>query len=282
MLCFFVTDLHGKKKRFIKLLKTVSEKKPELLFIGGDIFPSYLFQTVTQEEFLNNFILAGLEKLKKEMSGNYPRVFVILGNDDGKLIENEIIKSEKNGLWQYIHQKKIELKGFKIFGYNYSPPSPFLLKDWERYDVSRYVDPGCVSPEEGSYTVETSDYEKKYTTIKSDLNEMVKDEDLSKSIFLFHAPPYKTNLDRADLDGKMIDHVPLDVHVGSIAIRRFIEEYQPMLTLHGHIHESTRLMGAWKQQMGNTFAFNAAHDGGELSIIEFDLNDLNNVERVLY
>ncbi|MCK5077365.1 MAG: metallophosphoesterase [Calditrichia bacterium] len=282
MLCFFVTDLHGKKKRFIKLLKTVSEKKPELLFIGGDIFPSYLFQTVTQEEFLNDFILAGLEKLKKEMSGNYPRVFVILGNDDGKLIENEIIKSEKNGLWQYIHQKKIELKGFKIFGYNYSPPSPFLLKDWERYDVSRYVDPGCVSPEEGSYTVETSDYEKKYTTIKSDLNEMVKDEDLSKSIFLFHAPPYKTNLDRADLDGKMIDHVPLDVHVGSIAIRRFIEEYQPMLTLHGHIHESTRLMGAWKQQMGNTFAFNAAHDGGELSIIEFDLNDLNNVERVLY
>jgi len=34
------------------------------------------------------------------------------------------------------------------------PPTPFLLKDWEKYDVSAYVDPGCVSPEEGYHRVE--------------------------------------------------------------------------------------------------------------------------------
>jgi len=35
--------------------------------------------------------------------------------------------------------------------------------------------------------------------------------------------------------------------VGSIAVRRFIEERQPLLTLHGHIHESARLTGDWRE-----------------------------------
>ena len=90
-------------------------------------------------------------------------------------------------------------------------------------------------------------------------------------MFLFHAPPHDTVLDRAALDGKMIDHVPLDVHVGSIAIRRFVEQRQPLLTLHGHVHESARLMGAWRQQLGRTWIFGAAHDGPELALVRFDL-----------
>jgi len=40
---------------------------------------------------------------------------------------------------------------------------------------------------------------------------------------VLHSPPYDTGLDRAALDGRSVDHAPLDVHVGSIAIRRFIE-----------------------------------------------------------
>ncbi len=46
---------------------------------------------------------------------------------------------------------------------------------------------------------------------------------------------------------RMVDHVPLDVHVGSIAIRRFIEARQPLAALHGHVHESARLTGAWRE-----------------------------------
>jgi len=114
-----------------------------------------------------------------------------------------------------------------------------------------------------------------------DLIALAENEDLSKAIFLFHSPPYQTLLDRAGLDGKMIDHVPMDLNVGSIAIKRFIEERQPLLTLHGHIHESTRLTGFWQQQIGNTYAFNAAHDGQELSIIKFNPADLASSERVI-
>ena len=98
-------------------------------------------------------------------------------------------------------------------------------------------------------------------------------ENLEKSIFLFHTPPYKTNLDRAALDGKMIDYVPLDVHVGSIAVKYFIEKQQPLVTLHGHIHESARITGCWKDKIGRTYCFSAAHDGPELALVSFDLEN---------
>ena len=100
-----------------------------------------------------------------------------------------------------------------------------------------------------------------------------------RSIFLFHAPPYGGNLDRAALDGVIVDHAPLDVHVGSVAIRRFIESYQPRLTLHGHIHESSRLTRHWRERIGRTHCFNGATDDDGLAVIRFDLEDLEAAKR---
>jgi Icc-related predicted phosphoesterase len=98
---------------------------------------------------------------------------------------------------------------------------------------------------------------------------------------LFHAPPHQTKLDRAALDGKMVDHVPLDVHVGSIAIRRFIEARQPLLTLHGHVHESARLTGSWQDRINRTLMLSAAHDGPELALVRFELERLEAATRRL-
>ena len=156
-----------------------------------------------------------------------------------------------------------------------------MLKDWERYDVSRFTDPGCISPEKGQRTVEVDPDEIRFGTIAADLERLAGDRDLADAICLFHSPPYRTDLDRAALDGKSVDHVPLDVHVGSIAIQRFIEERQPALTLHGHIHEAPRLTGSWRQKIGRTHAFTAAHDGPELALVRFELDDLENATREL-
>ncbi len=68
-----------------------------------------------------------------------------------------------------------------------------------------------------------------------------------------------------------MDHAPVDVHVGSIAVRRFIEARQPLLTLHGHVHESARLTGTWQDRIGRTVCLSAAHDGPELALVRFDL-----------
>ena len=284
-LCFFVSDLHGSISRYESLFKLIEKEKPSAVFMGGDLLPSGMFaftsNSLASSDFIEDILKKGFIDLKNKLGTDYPEVFLILGNDDGRADESIFIEYEKLGIWKYIHGKKVEFQDYSIYGYSYVPPTPFMLKDWERYDVSRYVDPGCFPPEEGAFSVEVNKKLIPFLTIKKDLEELTKDDNLSKSVFLFHSPPYQTHLDRAALDGKMFEHVPLDVNVGSIAIKRFIEERQPMLTLHGHIHESTSITGYWQQKTGNTISMNAAHNGTELSLIRFYLDDLEGSWREL-
>jgi len=282
---FFVSDLHGSISRYEKLFLLIEKETPAVIFMAGDLLPSGMFaftsSSGTVAGFIDDVLKKGFVDLKKKMGVSYPEVFLILGNDDGRADEDAFIKGEQQGIWKYIHGRKVEFDEYRIYGYAYVPPTPFMLKDWERYDVSRYVDPGCTPPEEGAHSVKVDRKQMQFKTIQKDLNELTGDDDLSKSIFLFHSPPYQTHLDRAALDGRTFEHVPLDVHVGSIAIKRFIEERQPMLTMHGHIHESTSITGYWQHKIGNTIAMNAAHDEKELSLIRFDLDDLGSARREL-
>ncbi len=278
--CIFVSDLHGKIDRYRKLFGAVSGERPKAVFIGGDIMPNF-GRADTRGDFLEDFLFAGLSRLRDALGESYPRVFVILGNDDGRAVEESFIEAAEAGLISYIHGRKEVFGRHTVCGYSFAPPSPFLLKDWERYDVSRYVDPGCVSPEEGWRTVAVDPDEARFATIAEDLDALAGSDDLENAVFLFHAPPHESNLDRAALDGKTVDHVPLDVHVGSIAIRRFIEKMQPLLTLHGHIHESARITGSWRDTFGRTIALSAAHDGPELALVRFDLENPSMATREL-
>ncbi|HLP48776.1 MAG TPA: metallophosphoesterase [Candidatus Kapabacteria bacterium] len=276
--CFFVSDLHGNMGWYEKLFKQILAERPAAVFIGGDLLPSPLKKLTTStgnieyKSFINDFLVEELKKIKETLGKHYPSVFVILGNDDGRMEETTMLEATSQGVWLYCHNRSIPWRNFTVYGYSYIPPSPFRLKDWERYDVSRYVDPGCTAPAEGILSVPVPEYQLKWATIAEDLETLTVDKNLENAIFLFHSPPYKSRLDRAALDGKMIEYVPLEVHVGSIAIRRFIEERQPLITLHGHVHESSRLTGSWRERFNQTESFNASHDGPELSLIRFDPN----------
>ncbi|MDD4857108.1 MAG: metallophosphoesterase [Candidatus Krumholzibacteria bacterium] len=278
--CFFVSDLHGKVERYRKLFDAIAAEEPRAVFIGGDILPNFGYVD-TQDDFLEDFLFAELVRLRIDLGETYPSVFIILGNDDGRAVEKSLIEASADGLLSYMHGRKGLFERWTVYGYSHSPPSPFLLKDWERYDVSRFVDPGCVSPEEGMRTVPISPDEARFETIARDLETLAGSDDLENAVFLFHAPPHKSNLDRAGLDGRHVDHAPLDVHVGSIAIRRFIETRQPLLTLHGHVHESARITGSWRERFGRTVALSAAHDGPELALVRFDLEDPASAAREL-
>lgn len=77
----------------------------------------------------------------------------------------------------------------------------------------------------------------------------------------FHAPPYDTMLDLAPkLDKNLnvvmrFDGSPEMEHVGSKSVRTFIEQYQPKIGLHGHIHEA-----AADQRIGRTLVVNPGSD----------------------
>jgi len=282
---FFVSDLHGHLRRYKKLFTAISQEKPKAVFIGGDFlplaWPAHDSLNFTHQDFFNDFLVKNLLALRQELLADYPKIFLVMGNDDSRFEEAAVLDAATQGVWEYIHNRKVVFGDFSIYGYAYVPPTPFRLKDWERYDVSRYIDPGTISPEEGLRSIPVSDQEKIYSTIKEDLDRLTRNEDLTKAVFLFHSPPYKTKLDLSYLKGKMIDYVPLDHHLGSIAIRRFIEARQPLLTLHGHVHEAARLSRSWRDRIGRTHCFSAAHDGPELALIRFQLEQLDAASKEL-
>jgi len=278
--CFFVSDLHGTTSRCRALFEAMKAERPDAVFVGGDLMPPFGHRHA-EGGFLKPFLFEELSRLRRELGGAYPRVFVILGNDDPRAVEESLVEASASGILSYMHGRRETFRQWTVYGYSICPPSPFLLKDWERYDVSRFVDPGCVSPEEGRLTVPVSSDELAFETIALDLEELAGSDDLTNAVFLFHAPPYKSTIDRAALDGRFVDHVPLDVHVGSIAIRRFIEAAQPLVTLHGHVHESARITGSWRDRIGRTIVLSAAHDGPELALVRFDLEDPEGATREL-
>lgn len=89
-------------------------------------------------------------------------------------------------------------------------------------------------------------------------------KDMSNTIFCLHCPPYDTELDMAPkLDEELRPIIQrggmVMVHAGSQAVRQAIEKYQPLLGLHGHIHESK---GAFK--IGRTLCLNAGSEYSQL------------------
>ena len=253
------------------------------MFLGGDLLPRSAFSAIqsTQDDFLDDYLVPIFTRTRAALGVDYPDIFLILGNDDPRREEERFVAAATDGIWHYIHGRRLFLRDFPIYGLAYVPPTPFLLKDWERYDVSRYVPPGCVSPEEGRRSVPAESSEIKWATIQKDIASLVGEDLMDRAVFLFHTPPSDTPLDRAALDGKTYEYVPLDVHVGSIAVKRFIEERQPLLTLHGHVHEAARLTGEWKIQIGRTICINGAHDGPELALVRFELDSPENATRDL-
>ena len=85
-------------------------------------------------------------------------------------------------------------------------------------------------------------------------------EEPENAIFNLHVPPYGSGLDTANEMNEDLTLVyrggqPNPVPVGSTAVRQILEEYQPLLALHGHIHESRG-----EARIGRTLAINTGSE----------------------
>ena len=70
-LCFFVSDLHGKKDRYNKLFRKIEEERPYSVFLGGDLLPSGMFNYTADSDYSDNFVknilIKGFSKIKKRL-----------------------------------------------------------------------------------------------------------------------------------------------------------------------------------------------------------------------
>jgi Icc-related predicted phosphoesterase len=108
-------------------------------------------------------------------------------------------------------------------------------------------------------------------------------KDVKNSIFNFHCPPFDTGLDVApkldkDLRPVVVTGELMKIPVGSTAVLKAIEKYQPLVGMHGHIHESPG-----EVKIGQTICFNAGseYQSGILRGYVIDL-EKNKVKQCLH
>lgn len=242
------------------MFSKVNKEKADVLIIGGDIIPHDLEIIGMsgsdilwgQEKYLRDVFVPAI---KVQMGIRPIPVYLDLSNDDF-MSTRKVLEQYDGILFHLLHQRKHPLTdSADIIGYMNVPPTPFGRKDWEKPDTSeqRYA-PGNFISVDGSISV-NGELRRTFLDLRSD-DTIERDLDrLSESIdkpfiFISHAPPYKTPLD-VIYDG---------THVGSLAVRKFIEKWAEkgllIISFHGHIHESPRRSGSICTKIGNTLCIN--------------------------
>ncbi|WP_338025988.1 hypothetical protein [Acidianus manzaensis] len=281
----FTSDLHGSDIVFKKFLNAGKMYKADALIIGGDLAGKALvpiielgngkyeiegktiessdlnsaikeirdhgnyYTIVSKEEYedmlndkrkvdekfktamtdvVRNWIKIAEEKYKD----NKIPIYVNLGNDDPEYLFDVI---EESDIMTKAEGKVLQIEKYEMISFGYVNPTP--------WNTPREM------PEE-----------KLYEALKKEVSKL---SDTSMAIYNFHAPPYGSNLDNAPLLDNNLKPVVkggelVFTHVGSTSVRKVIEETQPLLGLHGHIHESRGF-----DKIGRTIVLNPGSEYGE-------------------
>jgi Icc-related predicted phosphoesterase len=182
-----------------------------------------------------------MQLAEEKLKDSKVRIFVAPGNDDEMEIDAVIANAKRVELAE---GRVIDIGGFEMMSSGWANPTPWhTYREAPEEELARRMEPMIAQ-------------------IK----------DMSRAIFNFHPPPYGTALDEAPaLDENLqVMHGGRALrHVGSTAVREAIDKHQPMLSLHGHIHE-----GKGITRIGRTLAINtgSAYEEGILmsAVVELD------------
>ena len=280
MKVFFATDIHGSEICWRKFLNAAAFYKADVVVLGGDVtgkimvpitsFPGYWQVTVRGQQYRLE-TQQELEEIQRQIrnSGSYPAIVTpdelrYLSDTDGA-VDRRFTVEMTQSLDRWLDMADGKLKGGQI---------PCVLNGgnddiWEIDDIIESSP--CVSFGEGKMldlggfhlvsmgwtnptpwnTFREAPEDQLAAKIEAVVSEI---PDMERAIFNFHAPPYGTGLDEAPA----LDETLRPTHggavmkaVGSTAVRDAILAHQPMLSVHGHIHESRGI-----KRMGRTLAMN--------------------------
>jgi Icc-related predicted phosphoesterase len=281
MKVLYTSDLHGGIHLYQELLALAISSSPEIIVLGGDLLPSfpptkrYEDMVPNQKTFTDQFLSPFFKRILETTS--VKQVFLIPGNWD--LGYSYLFKEPKEGIMD-LNQRSYRLKnGYELIGYPFVPPTPFRPKDYEKIDDEEAAWP----PQKNPSYIRSSDqtdqlisidphlYLRQRETIREDLNRLPRPLYQKRAIYIMHSPPFGTRLDFIQ-GGKS---------AGSRSIKAFIEEFQPFLTLHGHIHESPEISGAYFDRIGETLSINpgqftgTSRDVHKLHAVTFEIENVD-------
>ena len=277
----YTSDLHGDPELYRAVGEAALRTSARAVVLGGDLCPgtpsaSSIHLPRSQPEFLLKEVSPMIENWKRDHPAL--RVFAIPGNDDCQTILAALNELEQKGLVENLHQRALRLDSYTLVGLSFVPPTPFSIKDFERRDskgdsarepqISRSV----VGTPGGFREVEDFDrYLESLPSLEEELEALTLD-DPSRTVAVIHCPPFGTRCD------VLFNGQP----IGSRALRRWIERGQPLLTLHGHIHESPKMSGAFFDRIGRTLVVNPGASARIPHLVQIDLENLSALEHSVY
>lgn len=250
---FFTSDLHGDGARYEQLLASAAAHRPRAVLIGGDLGPHGAREegVARQRLFLQGFLVEFARRLREATPET--QLLLMMGNDDWRA-NHDCLEAQDGALWRVLHERVVEVDGVPVAGLSYVPITPFAIKDWERWEDGDEESParleGVVS-RDGRLLPHRFDPEHRSPSIAEALEALAAKAPAERTVFVFHSPARDTACDR----------IASGAHVGSRAIRRFLERHQPPLLLSGHIHEAPRVSSAYRDAIGRTVVVNPGQFG---------------------
>ena len=279
---FFATDIHGSDICWSKFLNAGKFYEADVLILGGDmtgkaVVPfvhqggkNYMVTLLEQEFQLTNEDELAEMKKRVRSRGYYPYLttpdeIAELDKDPdlvSQIFLQEVLKVVQQ--WMDLADKKLDGTDMKVYC---CPGNDDMDEVDEIIRASRRVllVEGQVTPLDPVHEMIASGWsnrtpwdthrEEDEDQLKARYEAMISRlKDPKNAVFNIHVPPYKSGLDDApelDKDLRPVLAGQSIIPVGSKALRSVIEEHQPLLGLHGHIHE-----GRGTSRIGKTLCVN--------------------------
>lgn len=286
---FYAGDVHGSRVCWKKFVNAAGHYPADALVMGGDLTGKALVPIVREGDGSYRARVIGelrtartaeeLDEMQRAISTNgmYPLIVerdeaAALAEDSDRLdaaFERALL--EELELWVEVADERLagsEVRAYVIPG-NDDPweIDPVLAagssviacdESLEEIGPHEMVSLGY-SNRTPWHTPRELDEDEIYARLKRLVDQLEKPE---RAILNVHVPPYESSLDTAyevdeDLSYVLKGGRPHEIATGSTAVRQIIEETQPLLSLHGHIHESKGVT-----TIGRTVAINPGSDYG--------------------
>jgi uncharacterized protein len=288
---FFATDIHGSERCFMKFINAAKFYQANVLILGGDITGKALVPIVRKSggsysaSFLSQTATLQTEKeledFEKQVrhAGAYPYRTTPEGmtalEGDRSLVDQLFTRLmvESVERWCEIAEQRLRGSGVHCYidaGNDDEPEIVAVLKNASYVEMPEghviaideeheMISAGFanITPWHAPRDIPDEDLGALIESMASKLRSP------EKAVFNIHVPPYGSGLDIAPLLDESLKPVIVggDVAtgpVGSKAVRAAIERYQPLVTLHGHIHESRAVT-----KLGRTTSINPGSEYGD-------------------
>ena len=281
---FFATDIHGSDICWSKFLNAGKFYEADQLILGGDMTGKAVIPFIHQGG--NNYKVTLLEQEFQITNDDEMSEFEKNPDQVHKIFLQEVLKVVQQ--WMDLADKKLDGSDMKVLC---SPGNDDMDEVDEIVRASRRVllVEGQVTPLDAHHEMIASGWSNRtpWDTHREEDEEQLavryeamisQLKDPRNAIFNIHVPPYKSGLDEApelDKDLRPVLAGNSMIPVGSTALRAAIEKSQPLLSLHGHIHE-----GRGTMRIGKTLCINpgSMYEQGTLlgAIVALGKNKIEN------